>query len=193
MEENSMKFIPKLYAYFEGLERAKVYRYIIISLCSILLLAGFGLYYVHRTIRSLESELEEINDLRVGRVQSILRRIEHVKQQRTEVNAILAEDEAFKIGGYLDEKLDLLGIAPNKKEETTTQVVLDDNYRESVLSVKFSEITMKQLTELLNIIEQNKRIYTKALEITRSTKASSRTIDVSLTIATLQPRTAASE
>ncbi|MCL4229108.1 hypothetical protein KJZ61_00260 [Candidatus Dependentiae bacterium] len=187
-----MQFIQKLYAYFDTLERAKVYRYIIVSVVGTLLLAGAGLYYVHRTIQSLQSELEEINDLRSSRVQSILRRIEHVKQQRTEVNAILAEDEAFKIGGYLDEKLDLLGIATNKKEETATQVVLDDNYRESVLSVKFAEITMKQLTELLNIIEQNKRIYTKALEITRSTKVP-RTIDVSLTIATLQPRTATSE
>lgn len=192
MEGNSMQFIQKLYAYFDTLERAKVYRYIIVSVVGTLLLAGAGLYYVHRTIQSLQSELEEINDLRSSRVQSILRRIEHVKQQRTEVNAILAEDEAFKIGGYLDEKLDLLGIATNKKEETATQVVLDDNYRESVLSVKFAEITMKQLTELLNIIEQNKRIYTKALEITRSTKVP-RTIDVSLTIATLQPRTATSE
>lgn len=192
MEGNSMQFIQKLYAYFDALERAKVYRYIIISVVGVLLLAGVSLYYVHRTVQSLQSELEEINDLRVNRVQPILRRIEHVKQQRKEVNAILAEDEAFKIGGYLDEKLDLLGIANNKKEETATQVVLDDNYRESILSVKFAEITMKQLTELLNIIEQNKRIYTKALDITRSTKAP-RTIDVSLTIATLQPRTAASE
>ncbi len=192
MEGNSMQFIQKLYAYFDALERAKVHRYIIVSVVGVLLLTGVGLYYVHRTVQSLQSELEEINDLRVNRVQSILRRIEHVKQQRKEVNAILAEDEAFKIGGYLDEKLDLLGIANNKKEETATQVILDDNYRESVLSVKFAEITMKQLTELLNIIEQNKRIYTKALEIMRSTKAP-RTIDVSLTIATLQPRTAASE
>lgn len=192
MEGNSMQFIQKLYAYFDALERAKVYRYIIISVVGVLLLAGVSLYYVHRTVQSLQSELEEINDLRVNRVQPILRRIEHVKQQRKEVNAILAEDEAFKIGGYLDEKLDLLGIANNKKEETATQVVLDDNYRESILSVKFAEIAMKQLTELLNIIEQNKRIYTKALDITRSTKAP-RTIDVSLTIATLQPRTAASE
>lgn len=187
-----MQFIQKLYTYFGALERAKLYRYILVSIGGVLFLAGASLYYMHRTVQSLQGELEEINDLRSSRVQSILRRIEHVKQQRTEVNAILAEDEAFKIGGYLDEKLDLLGIATNKKEETATQVVLDDNYRESVLSVKFTEITMKQLTELLNIIEQNKRIYTKALEITRSTKAP-RTIDVSLTIATLQPRTAASE
>ncbi len=49
-------------------------------------------------------------------------------------------------------------------------------------------MNMRELSELLNVLEQNKRVYTKELEVQKSRK-SPRAIEVQLTIATLQPRT----
>lgn len=187
-----MAFIQKLHEYFDTMDQKYFYRYLLLALVAIVLATAGVMYYFYSSVSDLQKQIEDVNDLRTSRVESILSRIEHVKKQRAEVNTILAQDEAFKIGGYFNDILGLLNISGNKKEETTTQIVLDEDYRESVLSAKFTGLTMKQLTELLNIIEQNKRIYTKALEIQKSTKQP-RTIDVLLTIATLQPRTAETE
>ncbi len=48
----------------------------------------------------------------------------------------------------------------------------------------FAAMTMQQLVDLLYKIEQNERVYTKDLKITKKSK--SPTIDVSLVIATLE-------
>ena len=52
---------------------------------------------------------------------------------------------------------------------------------------------MKELCELLNVFEQNKRIYTKSLEIIQKSRKSPRTLEVQLTIATLKLRTEPTE
>jgi uncharacterized membrane protein YhiD involved in acid resistance len=187
-----MAFVQKLYDRLDGLERKIFYRYLMIVLLGITTLTTLIIVYFYITVHSLHRQLNDINDLRVSQVKSILSKIEHVKKQRAEVNAILDQDKSFKIGGYFNEIISVLNIAENKKEETTSQGRLDEEYRESVLTAKFNELTMKQLCELLNIIEQNKRVYTKALEIQKSMKTP-KTIDVTLTIATLQPRSAAIE
>jgi beta-lactamase regulating signal transducer with metallopeptidase domain len=64
-----------------------------------------------------------------------------------------------------------------------------DTYRESILKVELSDMNMKQLCELLDELNKNKRINTKELEITKS-KTAKRSINVALTIATLEPRSA---
>jgi ribosomal protein S17E len=56
-----------------------------------------------------------------------------------------------------------------------------------LLNAKFDTMNMRQLCELLDAVEQNKRIYTKELEIIKSKKVPN-TIDVNLTIATLQAK-----
>ena len=48
-------------------------------------------------------------------------------------------------------------------------------------------MTMKDLTELLKEVEQNKRVFAKELEIIASKKTAN-TIDVNFTIATLEPQ-----
>lgn len=187
-----MDFIQKIHNYLDAIDKKYFYRYLIVLLVILVLSTAVSIYYFYSSVDAFQKMIDEVNDVRTSKVASILSRIEHVKKQRSEVNEILAQDEAFKIGGYFNDILGLLNIASNKKEETTTQIVLDDDYRESMLSAKFVGLTMKQLTELLNIIEQNRRVYTKALEIQKAIKPP-KTIDVLLTIATLQPRTAETE
>ena len=52
------------------------------------------------------------------------------------------------------------------------------------LDVSFGDINMKELVELLYKIEQNERVYTKDLKITKNLKKPS--IDVSMVIATFE-------
>ncbi len=70
-----------------------------------------------------------------------------------------------------------------------TKTTRGENYEERSLEIKFTDITMKELAQLLQDIEQKKRIYSKSLEINVS-KKQPHTIDVNLTIATLHKKIA---
>lgn len=187
-----MAFIEKIENYIDSLEAKLFYRYLIIVTGFTFLFALACVVNFYWTIGSLKKQLNDINDIRTERVKVLLGKIEEVKKQRNEVNAILAEDESFKIAGYFNEVLAKQGLTNNTKEEIPSQTDIDEKHRESSLNVKFTGLKMKQLCELLYVIEQKKRIYTKSLEITKSTK-NPNTIDVVLTIATLQPKSAATE
>lgn len=190
-----MAFITKIHDHLDALDSAKFYRYVAIMIVIVFVVMIGGVYYFYSSVSSLHSKIEEINELRAGKVQSILGRIEHVFQQRAEVDGILKQDENFKIIDKFNKMLgpDQLNMADNKVGEPVISTkILNKDYSEDELTVKLDGITMKQLTELLSLIEQNKRISTKALEIQRANKQQ-RSINVSLTITTLQRRTAATD
>lgn len=105
------------------------------------------------------------------------------------MDEIIAQDPNFKIAGYFEDVLNKLGLASKKssKLEVTTPAQ-EGRYQETVLNAKLSDMSMKELTELLKEIEQNKRVFAKELEITASKKTAN-TIDVNITIATLEAQT----
>ena len=80
-----------------------------------------------------------------------------------------------------------LNLRDKEVAEETSTADLEENYRRTELSAKFEDMSMRELTELLQEIEQNSRIATSRLEITQS-KKKPRTIEVSLTISTLLPK-----
>jgi hypothetical protein len=104
------------------------------------------------------------------------------------VNNILAENPDFKIDGFFTDLLSKTGLERNKKETSISYADRGDkDYREVLLTAKFDTMNMRQLCELLNEIEQNNMVYTKELDIVKSKKIPN-TIDVTLTIATLQKK-----
>ena len=129
-----------------------------------------------------------MNDDREERVKEILTQGTLIKQQQEEMNRILSEDLDFKIAGYCNSVLKKLGLLNKKVTETATQTDVDQVHRESTLQIRLEEMNMKELTELLQVFENNKRIYTKHLEIAKSTKRPN-TIDVQLTITTMLLKT----
>ncbi len=143
-------------------------------------------YYYYSTIKYWKKQTNEINAMR-DEVKVILDKDELVQKQREEVNALLSEMPDFKIGEYFNDLIAKLGLTQNvvTSPSITYADRGDKEYREVLLTTQFDMMNMKQLTELLNEIEQNKRIYTKELEIIKSKKTPN-TIEVNLTIATLQ-------
>ena len=103
------------------------------------------------------------------------------------VEETLAKDTDFKIAGYFLKLLTKLNIKDKEVAEETTTTDLEENYRKSELNAKFEDMTMKELTELLQEIEQNSRVATNRIDITKS-KKKPKTIEVSLTISTLLPK-----
>lgn len=179
-----MEALEKIKNFIENLEEKKFYKYLIGTLGILILILMLIVFRHYRTVQRLKKRINSINEIREEEVKKILHQADLVEKQRKEVDAMLAEDEDFKIGGYLKNLLEKLGLSDKKTVESPSQIDREDNYRESILAIKFTDMDMKQLTELLNEIEQTRRIYTKELEIMKSRKTPDK-LEVNITIATL--------
>jgi hypothetical protein len=173
-----------------ALDKKDFYKYLLILIGVILLFIALLMFQYFRVTSRIKKQIRNINSLRED-VRVVLSKYEQIQKQRKAVDAILSEEEDFNIVGYFNDVVNQLNLSGNKKEERSSQVDREDNYRESVINVTFVDMNMKQLCELLNVIENKARIFTKELEITKSKK--SPTIEVNLTIATLSPKTAVPE
>lgn len=182
-----MELLNKIRNYIIQIEENQFKKYLM-GACGAIVLLLLGLMYLHYSRMTYwRKQINTINGYREI-VKTIVDKDELVLRQRTEVNTILSENPDFKIDGYFTELLARLGLERNKKETSITYADRGDTeYREVLLNAKFDAMNMRQLTELLNQIEQNNMVYTKELDISKSKKIPN-TIDVTLTIATLQKK-----
>lgn len=182
-----MELVNRLRLILEGLERKDFYKYLVMILMFFVVLMGLTIYWHYSSMSDLRTRLADVNDTREKKVRSVLKRMNNVKQQRGRVKDILAKEPNFKIAGYFDDLVTQQGLLENRTEENTSEVEMSNDNIEISLRARFSGLTMKQLCELLDAVEKKERIYAKNLEITKSVKTPE-TIDVNLTIATLQPK-----
>lgn len=183
-----MKFIEQIHAYLDTLDTKDFYKYVGILISIIALIILFIIYRFYSNVSYYRKQIQYINSQR-EEVQDLLAKAALIKQQKQAVNAMLEADPNFKIAGYFKDLLAHLNLTNKQISNTvTTQERGEQNYNESILSAKFSDMNMRDVTELLNALEQKKRVYTKELEIQKS-RNKPRTLEVQLTIATLQPRT----
>jgi len=165
-----MEFIQKLQSYLDQLDEKRFYQY-----CgAFLVIVGLGMsilmFQYYRTIKSLKNQISAINETR-EEVRLLLDKAQHVKKEQKEVDEIIAQDPNFKIAGYFEDIITKLGLASKKASKLEVTVPAQEGrYQESVLNARFADMTMKELTELLKEIEQNKRVFSKELEITASKK-----------------------
>jgi hypothetical protein len=143
-------------------------------------------YYYYSSIARFKERSRMLNASRTE-VRGILERYEMVKKQQAEVDALLAKDKDFKIGGYFNEVVNRFGLEKNKtREPETSRETLDNGYTELKLYASFAQLNMRQVAELLDAIEQNERVYTKEVEMYK--QANGQTINVNLLIATVEPK-----
>jgi hypothetical protein len=182
-----MKLFEKIEQFIDSWELRDFYIYVGSYMGAVLVCTFLLLFYYYSSMHSLRRQLEDINDMRENTVRSILTRAQQVRKQKEDVDAMLAQEPDFKIGGYFKDLLTRLDLGDKKEIETTSSVDRDEKYKEDILRVRLVDMNMQQLAQLLNEIEQNKRIYSKELEITKSQKRPD-AIEASITIATLQPK-----
>jgi len=182
----TVKWVESIQTYITGLDRQHLYRFmggVLVGILVIILLVG---YIRYSYIEQSTARLNDINEQR-ERIKIILTSAQRVKKQRQEVDAMLAKDENFTISGYLETVLKKLHLSDKTTIGEHFQVDLENGYRESTRNIKLTGMNMKEVCELLRELEQNERIYMKELEITRSSRQP-QTIDVMLSVATLEPR-----
>ena len=153
---------------------------------TIVILIAAILFFYYRSMFRLKKEITQINKKRTE-VQQLLQRSDQVQKQRIEVDAVLAKEKDFKISQFFDKVLKEASILQSQTQPPTiaSEDVLD-NYTQWTLDATIKNINMKKLTELLNIIEQNERVFTKELEISRASSPTK--INVRLVIATLEQK-----
>lgn len=181
-----MALLNTVYVFFDRIDKKRFYQYTALLLITLFLIMSALFFQFYRTVHYYKKKILFINELR-DEARIIREKAQHVQDQRTAVDTMLAEDPDFKIGGYFNDLLTKLSLTDKKSSEELTQIDRDDNYRESELTAQLVAITMKQLTELLYEIEQKKRIYIKKLIIEKSKKAD-HSIEVLVTLATLLPK-----
>ena len=139
--------------------------------------------YSYGVQNSLLSSIKKINASR-EQARVLLQKMQRVEQQHAHVDALLAEEPIFKLQSFYDDTRNRLGLAAAQKKDP--EIARDPRtplYEEVRLTASLRQITMKQLCDLLEAIEQKERIYVK--ELTISQQAAAQPIDVTLVLATL--------
>ena len=181
-----MEFLNKIQSYLTSLDQKRFYQYIGGALGIVAVIMLLLMFQYYRKISSLKSTIVTTNEER-EEVKKILDKARQIKKDQKEIDAILALDPNFKIIGYFQDLTSRLGLAQKSSSIEEVKEIREGQYQESVLQAKFTSITMKDLAQLLQEIELNKRVFTKELDITKAQKQAN-SIDVSLTIATLEPK-----
>lgn len=181
-----MTFFETLETRIAQLDKKTWYFYLGITGGVLFALIGGILFFYYSSASKWQQRITTINESRLE-TKRLLDKAERVQKERAEVTKLLEEDPNFNIKAYLQEVLERIGIAGNMSAEIPVLTSGDDNYQVDVATYQLLSITMKQLTEFLNELESNKRVFTKELDISKSKKIP-RTIDVSVTIATMMPK-----
>lgn len=184
-----MSFFEHIQQRITALDEKNWYQYLAIAGSIFLVLIGVILFLYFRSIHNWQAELEAINELR-QETRRIVTKAIHVQKEKAEITSLLEEDPYFKIQPHVQEALEQAGISMEQNVSAVQKIIStprEDNYLENVATYQLTRITMKQLTEFLTIINQNKRLFIKELEISKSKKFP-HTIDVDIKIAAMMPK-----
>lgn len=183
-----MKFLHTITTFVQELDEQHFKRYLLIACAAATIIFGLGVYFYYSTTDALLKQLEDVNDVREGDLKKTLTRSKELRQAGAAIDATLAKTPDFKIKGYFLDLMKKLNLESMMSSAEPSHVDRDKDYREITLKATFTDMNMKQLTELLRELEKSDRISTKELEITQSKRSSA--INVVLTIGTLEPQKA---
>lgn len=172
---------------------AKTFRnYLIAFFVLLTLILGIILYRYYSSVSYIRKNIRRINEER-ERVKDIALSYELVKEQQRLVEALVKKNPNFKILGYFDTILTQHKLVNNlvRKPETRPPTQLDTGHTEVTLIANLTGLNMKTIAELLDTLERNERINIKEIEITKPTNG--RTVNLNLTIATIEPASQTSE
>lgn len=183
-----MKLFDPIKNFISTRDKKEFYYYLGGFLVGLLLVIIGITYYQSKRVEYWKKRINITNEYR-EEIRKIITKDQHVHNQRNEVDKMLDETPDFKIDGYFTDLITKFRLLEGHATQRSVTYADrgDSKYREVLLNAKFDTMNMRQLCELLDAIEQNKRIYTKELEIIKSKKIPN-TIDVNLTIATLQAK-----
>lgn len=185
------EFIQKITGFLSELSDKEIKRYSIVVLGLVTALLLLGTYNYYRSAEQIKKQIKRMNSTRKD-VKALLGKYDQIKKQKAKVDELINQDKAFKLKRHFDDIIKSLDIPYLlEKEPTPVENETKKGYKEISLTASFHRANMKQLAELLSKIEQNKRVYIKKLDITKSKHSA--TLSFVIVIATLQSHSNVSE
>ncbi len=181
-----MQLLDTIKHHILQLDEKTFFAYIGGFILGLLLVLGGLFYYYSQASEELVTEIQELNTERT-KMRKLFETYAQVRKQEVTVDKLLKENENFRIYDQFTKILEK--VIPNGsaiREKPTSE--LKGKYLEWTLTTNISMVDMKQICELLQAIEENPRLYTKELDITRSATAANK-LDVRLAIGTLDLNT----
>ena len=182
-----MDFLKNLALKIRKIDEVDQYKYFGISLASFIL-GLFIIWYFTNSRVNTYSDLIKKTLTQRQETQRLISDYKIVKQQQEQVNEILEKNKNFRpIQAYSEivSKLKLERFQGDAPLQTPGATV--DNKTEIEVKVALAAISMKQLTDLLYEISLVEQLFPKNLTIKKN--PNTQTVDVDLTIATLEPST----
>ena len=180
--------------FFWQLDNKRFNQVLIGSISLLTMSFGLFLYFQFNTIRRLKRTMVTINTERM-QTKELLEKNELLNRQKKRAQEIINQDKNFFLKKYFLEIVNKFSLIKNLKVAPVREISLENlrsqGYEEVRIEAEFVNLNMKQLVDFLNELEQNNRISIKRLEITKS--KTGQTIDVQMTISTLQQKIEASE
>jgi len=181
-----MKIITQLSETLSSHSKNEFKKSCLIFLVVFTISSGSILFYRNNKLKSLNKELRKLN-LRRTQVQEILSKNFKVNHQQELVNALLEKDKNFLILHYFESVIQDLNLRSNLTQKPIPiihepEALKNKGYSEVSLEIKLNNLNMLQVTQLLEAIETNKRIYTKSLDI----ESTGSKVNILLIIATLK-------
>lgn len=169
--------------YIRGLSYKDTLRILAIYCISFTLLVGFLLYRHVHTMREAQQKTKILNKTRQD-IQAILTEYNHIKSKKNDVDILLAKDKSFYLKKYYQDTMSKLSIT-NQSSANLVDGVGPAGYQEEILQITFTKITMKQLCEFLQALQDTPRVFVKNLDITKGNLE--KKINVNVSIATYKP------
>jgi len=181
-----MSIFDTITTYIRRLDEQERLKYIGVALGLFLIAMIIFLYRFSSTTSSLRKRLQHINKQRVD-AGPILLRYGQVMQQKKHVDALLQADPTFRIIEFMTTACQNTGLTSHLAKTPDRSIIPTtlDEYVEEKSSCQLHDLTMQQIVSLLDKIEQNERVYTKEIQISRSTSSPS-LLDLSIDIATFE-------
>ncbi len=152
-----MELINKLKDFLNTIDQKTFYKYLT-ALIGFFLLIMFGLIWrYYSNIDTLLTKIKNVNRQRIE-IQNILTELAQVKLQEREVKELLDKDKNFRIAEFLHTIVKELDLTKNlSKDPDPIENELENGYIEVKLDPSFTDLDMKQLTDLLYKIDQNEK------------------------------------
>lgn len=186
-----MELIEKLKATINGIHEKEFYAYAAGIIGAILLLMILFMFYFYRSSSAWKKKIETLNTTRATTVRQLITRAQKLKKQKERINSLIEREPDFRFAAILEAALAQLKLTEKSDSMAPKTVDIDDKYSESIIELNLNDINMRQLVEFLTLLDTNRRIYTKRLEISKSkTTTTTNKLEAALTIATLTSKSA---
>jgi hypothetical protein len=180
-----MDFLDTLKAKISELDEKQFYTYVISFFVVLVLIILLLMFYYFRSSKSLNKQIRDLNMIRATQIKEILTKADRLKLQKEKLDALLIQDPDFKLTEYLERVIAQVGLSERKDVVQVPQTTdVNEHYIESSIEFTLNDINMKQLVDFLVAVENNRRVFIKKLEITKS-KTTANSLEVHILIATL--------